>query len=142
MALVSLQIVGLDKLVDQLGNMKGAGNRAANKSFMQWGLDVMVEAQMRTPVDLDVSHHLPPGTLRDSAEISVTPGDDLGLQASQLNLSFGGDAWEYAVVQHERLDFNHRVGQAKYLESAVVEALVTLGDGLRNEFTAEIEDAM
>jgi hypothetical protein len=37
-------------------------------------------------------------------------------------MSFGGAAEDYAVVQHERLDYFHTTGQAKYLESVLNES--------------------
>jgi hypothetical protein len=35
-------------------------------------------------------------------------------------LGFGGAAKAYAVPQHERLDYRHTVGQARYLADAVL----------------------
>lgn len=32
-----------------------------------------------------------------------------------VDISFGGAAAPYALVQHERLDFHHTVGEARYL---------------------------
>lgn len=34
-------------------------------------------------------------------------------------VGFGGPAAPYALIQHERTDFHHATGQAKYLETAV-----------------------
>ena len=34
-------------------------------------------------------------------------------------VGFGGPATRYALVQHERTDYKHTVGEAKYLEKAV-----------------------
>lgn len=53
------------------------------------------------------------GFLRDSAKVdpAVTSGDDVSIQ-------FGFTA-VYAAAQHERLDYRHTTGQAKYLETAL-----------------------
>ena len=40
---------------------------------------------------------------------------------------FGGAAEAYAVVQHERLDYKHTTGQAKFYESAMLERSSDLG---------------
>ena len=38
------------------------------------------------------------------------------LRSIQVTMGFGGPAVQYALIQHERTDFHHTVGQAKYLE--------------------------
>lgn len=60
-----------------------------------------------------------PGTLRASG--TVHEPERHGRRISVM-LSYGGAARAYAVVQHERLDFFHTTGQAKYLESVLNES--------------------
>lgn len=43
---------------------------------------------------------------------------------------FGNTAVEYAVYVHERLDLRHPVGQAKYYESAAMNAVPGMADRL------------
>ncbi len=66
---------------------------------------VMAEAKAMTPVDLgilrDSGHVLPPKVSPTSVEITA---------------GFGGAASDYAIVQHERLDYNHPSGGPKFLE--------------------------
>jgi hypothetical protein len=59
------------------------------------------------------------GILRSTGHVKppVTEGNE-----TTITLGFGGPAAPYAVVQHERLDYQHTVGQAKYLEQPAVEA--------------------
>ena len=40
-----------------------------------------------------------------------------------VRLVYGGVSAPYAIIQHERLDFQHKVGQAKYLERPLNEAV-------------------
>lgn len=54
-----------------------------------------------------------PGTLQGSG--TWEPAQIDGTQIT-VNIGFNTD---YAAVQHERLDFRHSVGQAKYLETAM-----------------------
>lgn len=70
----------------------------------------MTEAKKRTPVDT--------GVLRSSGFVQGPMIKDRGLEA---RLVFGGPAAGYAAKVHEDLAARHRVGQAKYLESVVVE---------------------
>lgn len=54
-----------------------------------------------------------PGRLRDSAHADQVQDDG---QAITVLIGFNT---EYAAVQHERLDFRHSTGQAKYMETAI-----------------------
>jgi len=55
-----------------------------------------------------------PGFLKNSA--TVEPPVGTGDKVEQVS----GFNAEYAAVQHERLDYTHEQGQAKYLETAVI----------------------
>src|SRR3990167_4810382 len=72
---------------------------------------VMAEAKARTPVDT--------GTLRASGHVAPP---DVGASSVKVVAGFGGAASDYAIVQHERLDFNHPgVGEPKFLERPFLE---------------------
>ena len=71
---------------------------------------VMAEAKARTPVDT--------GTLRASGHVAPP---DVGASLVKVVAGFGGAASDYAIVQHERLDFNHPSGEAKFLERPFLE---------------------
>lgn len=40
---------------------------------------------------------------------------------TKVRVGYGGEASRYAWIQHERLDYHHTIGEAKYLESAVMD---------------------
>jgi hypothetical protein len=40
-----------------------------------------------------------------------------------VRLVYGGVSAPYAIIQHERLDFQHKVGEAKYLERPLNQAV-------------------
>jgi len=86
--------------------------RAAAKALYTEAELVMTEAKKRTPVDT--------GALRSSG--LVEPPLLTGASV-EVSFGFGGPAAPYAVVQHERLDYRHTVGQAKFLEQPFNEAL-------------------
>lgn len=71
----------------------------------------LTEARRRTPVDT--------GALRQSGlvEEPTIKGD-----AIAVRIGFGGPAAPYAVYVHEDLHAFHPVGQAKFLESTIVES--------------------
>src|SRR3990167_711939 len=60
------------------------------------------------------------GTLRASGHVQAPV--IAGGQVS-VTLGYGGAASAYAIVQHERLDYQHTIGQAKYLEVPVKNAV-------------------
>lgn len=55
-----------------------------------------------------------------------------------VQMVFGGLAKAYAVIQHERLDFKHRVGGAKYLELPLLKAATTMGSRLAARMRAAL----
>jgi len=80
----------------------------------------MTEAKQRTPVDT--------GALRASGSVT---GPTAGGTTASMRLIF---AASYARAVHENLTAHHRVGQAKYLESVILEH--------RRTFARELADAM
>ena len=76
----------------------------------------MTESKKRCPVDV--------GTLRASGHVV---GPTLEGKKMHVDLVYGGAAEDYAIVQHEELGYFHKVGQAKYLESVLMESLPYMG---------------
>ncbi|MFP3947154.1 MAG: hypothetical protein ACLFWG_00355 [Longimicrobiales bacterium] len=56
------------------------------------------------------------GTLRNTGRVTGPDTDGV------VRLTFGGASAPYAVVQHERTDFSHRLGEARYLVRGVERA--------------------
>lgn len=73
------------------------------------------------------------GTLRDSGHV-----DPPELQGDNITvwMGYGGPADHYALIQHERLDYHHTVGQAKYLEIPTLNAQKGLETRLARVFDA------
>jgi hypothetical protein len=76
---------------------------------------VMSEAKEVTPVDL--------GTLRDSGHVLPPDTSPTGVE---IVAGFGGAASDYAIVQHERLDYSHATGGAKFLERPFLARVATM----------------
>lgn len=89
----------------------------AGAALYQEALIVQKESMKRTPVDVTTKGG--GGTLRDSHETSMPYYKGKLLN---VDIKVGGPAADYAVVQHEDLTFKHKVGQAKFLESVILEA--------------------
>lgn len=77
----------------------------------------MTEAKRRTPVDT--------GNLRGSEHVE---GPTMSGRVLRAALVAGGPAAPYAVYVHENLDALHPVGQAKYIESVLLESMPYMAD--------------
>lgn len=107
---MALEIKGADLLLRNIASLAKHGAReVAGAAYEEMEIE-MAEAKNRTPVDT--------GVLRASG--FVNPPAVRG-RAFEIVLGFGGAAKDYAVPQHERTDYFHTVGQAKYLESVIDE---------------------
>jgi hypothetical protein len=71
----------------------------------------MIESKKRCPRDT--------GTLYNSGHVQPPEDTKDGIS---VTMGYGGAAEDYAIVQHENLEFHHKVGQAKFLESVLQES--------------------
>lgn len=99
---------GLKEIKANLKKAREQILKAVGAGVFGVGNEIMTEAKRNTPVDF--------GALKGSGY--VTEPSIVGTTAS-VELGFGGPAKAYAVVQHESTEFNHEVGEAKFLENAV-----------------------
>lgn len=98
----------LDKVFKQIGIDARLSLSAA---LFASAVDVANKADSLVPVD--------EGILRASQ--SITPPKSLGTNPS-ARITYGGPSAPYALIQHERLDYDHpKGGQAKYLEEPFLE---------------------
>lgn len=54
-------------------------------------------------------------------------------RGTSVTLAYGGPAVDYAVEQHENLDYNHTVGGPKYLERPLNESAKTLASDIAKD---------
>jgi hypothetical protein len=81
-----------------------------SKALLAAGEIVVAAAKKRTPVDT--------GALR--ANVNMTPYN-ITSEGGNLNIAY---LQEYAPYVHERLELRHRVGEAKFLENAIMDGSV------------------
>ena len=106
------------KFDEVIGNMEQLDHTIPLKAaaaLYQEALLVQSVSMKRTPVEI--------GTLKASHETTLPSweGDSL-----EVSIKVGGPAAPYAVPVHELTEIKHKNGQAKFLESAVHEAVPTL----------------
>ena len=114
---MGLEIDGLEQLRVRLKESATDAAKELAKGLFVEGQKIMTAAKRLTPVDQ--------GPLRSSGHVQ-TP--IIRKTSATVVLGFGGAASDYALVQHERTDFTHTVGQAKFLEQPAKAASKGLGN--------------
>lgn len=94
----------------------GDALKAAGEAVLALSIRVYV------PVDL--------GPLRASGQ---TAGPEYNRKTIIVVIAFGSPTVDYAVVQHEEPDFEHAVGEWKYLETPLFAAASSLAANLARE---------
>jgi len=111
---------GIDDLLRRLQALPGAIRDATANELYSVGEEIIGDAQENyVPVD--------EGILKSSGfveEPKVSPAE------LSVTIGFGGPASDYAAVQHERTDFEHTVGVAKYLETPALQRVGGLGQDI------------
>ena len=112
MPFLSLEVTGLEAVIQQFQHRHQQLLHALGAALYQEGEAIMTQAKKIVPHDV--------GTLESSGD--VKPPEYAGDEVS-VTLGFGGAAKDYALEQHENLDYQHDEGrQAKYLEEPAVAA--------------------
>lgn len=114
---MSVKLTGADAMRTKLRQIAAQFPLRVAAALYQEGQIEMTESKRRCPVD--VTSKTGGGTLRASGMVHQP---EISGKSISVTLSYGGAADAYAIVQHERLDYHHNVGQAKYLESVLNES--------------------
>lgn len=125
-----LELRGVEKFLARLDGFAPRVRQAASDAVYKQMEIVATDAKNRVPVDL--------GTLKST--IHARRDEEAGDAISSIAVAGpmpsdpldSGPANDYAIVQHERLDFQHKVGEAKYLEKAL--------DGQASKMTRQIAE--
>jgi hypothetical protein len=106
-AIIEISVAGMEQAERAIARLIRRLPEVAQRAMREEAEIEMTEAKKRTPVDT--------GVLRDSGKVEQY--GEFGVR-----WSFGGAAMAYAVYVHENLDVYHPVGQAKFLESVLMES--------------------
>lgn len=96
--------------------LRNAPDRIGNALYQE-ALIEMKESMARTPVDT--------GALRAS---HVVVGPNFKGKSVECAIQVGGSSIDYAWYVHENLEAHHEVGQAKFLESTLLESRPYMAD--------------
>jgi bacteriophage HK97-gp10 putative tail-component len=122
---ITIGMKGAEDLTQQLEELRKKYPEAAGAALYQEAQKIMADSVKRTPVAS--------GALRQSAYVG--PPHDTGGKL-ELHMGYGKD---YALPVHERLEAQHDVGEAKFLENALHEAAGKFQKDLGDRIQANAE---
>ena len=122
---VTVKLVGLDKVVARLQQIGRNVPTIVGRALRAEAEIEMTEAKRRVPVLT--------GTLRASGTVTGPAKGEI-----TVRLSFGGPAAPYALYVHENEEAWHRSGQAKYLESVILESAPHLGNRVAKRIESDM----
>jgi len=123
------KLTGLQELLANFQRLGHDTTDATAPALVQEAESIMTASKHIVPVDQ--------GVLRASGY--VAPPEIHGNDVS-VEIGYGGAASDYALVQHERLDFNHPGGgEAKYLEKPFMAAERGMDQRMANAVWRAIE---
>jgi hypothetical protein len=99
------KLEGLNTVTKNLKLAIGRAEKAIGGGLYLEGNNIITDAKILTPVDV--------GTLKGSGYVTLPNYQDKKII---VEMGFGGNAEDYAVVQHEHVEYHHEQGEAKYLE--------------------------
>ena len=110
--------------IDGIPQLRAALERAKDRAAPAMAAALLIEAE---------------GAMRESREL--VPVDDAILKGSavvlppeftltgvSIDFGYGGTAADYAVIQHERTDLSHTVGQSHFLSQPVLQRASGMGN--------------
>lgn len=109
----------LERLAQQMPN------EVARAMFEEMQIEA-TESRKRTPVDT--------GALRASHHV-LKP--DISNRDIKVSIEVGGPSAPYAIIVHEDLQAFHKVGQAKFLESTILESAPFMAKRIANRIELE-----
>lgn len=121
---ISITADGVTEAIETLDRLAREFPQEVAGALYRRGNEIMADSQENyVPVDQ--------GPLRASGHVELPEinGDDISVL-----IGYGGGAVDYAFVQHEGLDFEHPVGEAKFLEKPLLKAQPTMA----NDIVAEL----
>jgi len=122
---VDFKISGTGSIERAFGKIASKTVTSAGRALREEAEIEMTEAKQRTPVDT--------GALRGSGRVE---GPETNADEVSVTLGFGGPAAPYALHVHENLEAFHKVGQAKYLESVLIESQPYMADRVAKRLKA------
>jgi hypothetical protein len=117
---ITLTITGTEQLMAALQALGPKAQQVSGAALYQEAELIMADSkEFYVPVDT--------GTLKNSGHVQQP---EIEGATVSVTMGYGGAAEDYAIVQHERLEFRHPVGGPKYLERPLLAAAANLAERL------------
>lgn len=134
---LEVKVKGLDELDRKIGRLARKYPEAARRALRRNAEFIMTDSKENyVPVDegeLRASGHV----ILDDKKLEVTLGfggpAGIGNQSSTNKGDVG-----YAIVQHETMEYSHRVGEAKYLEKPLHAAVAHLAEDIGRDIEEDV----
>lgn len=130
---VGMTIGGLDTSIARFQRSRSRIATNVENAILRIGEDILAESNTLVPVDT--------ATLRNSGTVRLDKERSSGMVSVSVN--YGVDVpipRDYAMAVHERLDVQHRNGQAKFLETAFVNQLPDIPEKYKTYLLEDFED--
>lgn len=125
----SMTLEGVKEVTARVDLAEKRMDKAIDVGLYAIAQNIMSLSKQEAPFDL--------GVLRGSGFVTLP-------ENHTVQLGYGGAAGAYAVVQHERLDFKHKVGKARFLIDPINasrgNALVLMKDIVEHALRGELPD--
>jgi hypothetical protein len=109
---MSEQVTGADEIARRLERLAVEAPKELGDAIYQEALVIRKVSRDRTPVRF--------GVLKGTHEVSKP---DIAKGNASVSITVGGPAAPYALYVHEDLQAHHDVGEAKFLEKSINEAI-------------------
>lgn len=110
---ITMQITGTKKVILNLNKAGTRGIKAVGAGLYLEGNNIISDSLPQVPVDQSA--------LKNSKYVTLP---EITAQNITVELGYGGEAKEYAVVQHEHTEFKHPGGgKAKFLQDPMYAAM-------------------
>ncbi len=126
----NFSIAGVKALVANLTGIAAATPKNIAAALYREAQIEMTESKKRVPVDT--------GALRASGVVQKPVFDGKNIS---VTLGYGGPSVDYAFKVHEDLQAFHKVGQAKYLESVILESAPHLAERIAKRIDLKAKKA-
>ncbi len=126
----NFRIAGVKALVANLTGIAAATPKNIAAALYREAQIEMTESKKRVPVDT--------GALRASGVVQKPVFDGKNIS---VTLGYGGPSVDYAFKVHEDLQAFHKVGQAKYLESVILESAPHLAERIAKRIDLKAKKA-
>lgn len=126
---MTIEISGVPELLARLAVAPEVAVQAMASALYSEAQSILSDSQPLVPVET--------GTLRSSGavELPAIAGTEI-----EVVIGYGGAAQDYAIVQHEHVEFAHpNGGQAKFLEQPALEHAATMEIRLAGRLSKALE---